>query len=141
MRADYRCPCGAIGEVQHPPQVAVFVSHCPGQMAVRYFSPENVFQHQEDRRHMRGEGRSSVTGLPMAQSRSEERVIERERGIYFTTKTDMTPQERTLREHAQYVKEGGTPVKPEVLNPPPDPRVAPGTIMRKVREKGIKLKP
>ena len=141
MNYEYRCPCGAIGTVQHGIKDTVFVSHCPGQIAERHFSPESVFYHVEDRRHMRGEGRSTATGLPMAQSRSEERVIERERGIYFTGKTDMTAQERTLREHAQYVKEGGTPVKPEVLNPPPDPRVAPGTIMNIVRKRGLKLKP
>ena len=140
MRADYRCTyCGQIGEVTHPPKVPVFVACVHDrQIATRYFGPENVPYHQEDRRHMR-QGRSHATGQPFAQSRGEERAIEREKGIYFTTKAEMTPQEKVLREHARYVKEGGTPMKPEVLNPPPDPRVAPGTIMKKVREKGIRF--
>jgi hypothetical protein len=125
----------------HPPQVPVFVVCVKDrQPAVRFFGPENVPYHQEDRRHMR-KGRSHATGMPFAQSRGEERQIERERGIYFTTKAEMTAQEKTLVEHHRYVKEGGTALKPEVLNPPPDPRVAPGTIMKKVREKGIRLKP
>ena len=140
MRADYRCTtCRIIGELTHPAGVPIFVV-CAGcrQPAQRYFGPENVPYHQEDRRHMR-KGRSSATGQAFAQSRTEERVLEKTKGIYFTTKAEMTAQEKTLVEHARYVKEGGTPLKPEVLNPPPDPRVAPGTIMKKVREKGIRF--
>ena len=140
MRADYRCTyCGEVGEVMHPSKVPVFVVCVKDrQPAARFFGPENVPYHQEDRRHMR-KGRSAATGMAFAQSRTEERVLEKERGIYFSTKAEMTPQEKVLREHARYVKEGGTPMKPEVLNPPPDPRVAPGTIMKKVRENGIRF--
>ena len=139
MRADYRCPCGAIGEVQHGPKEDVFVSHCEGQLATRYFSPENVFHTQEDRRHMRGEGKSHATGLPYAQSRREERVIAKEKGIDFIGKSEMPQQWRTLAEHTRYVKAGGTPLAPNVLNPPPNPKVEPGTILKKMSEKGLRF--
>lgn len=139
MRADYRCPCGAIGEVQHGPKEDVFVSHCFGQRATRYFCPENVFHTQEDRRHMRGEGKSHATGLPYAQSRREERAISKEKGIDFMGKSDMPDQWKMLADHARHVKAGGKAVDPNILNPPPDPRVAPGTIMKIIDKKGLRF--
>lgn len=139
MRADYRCPCGAIGEVQHPSGVEVFVSHCSGQQATRYFDADNIFRYQEDRRHMRGERLSTVTGKPYAQSRSEERVMEKAGGFEFLTKAEMPDQWKTLAEHHRHVKAGGTPLAPDVLNPPPDPRVTPGTIMKMIDKKGLRF--
>ena len=87
------------------------------------------------------QGVSAATGRAFAQSRGEERAIERASGIYFTTKAEMTAQEKTLVEHSRYVKAGGTALAPNVLNPPPNPKVEPGTILKKVRERGIRLKP
>lgn len=141
MTYEYRCTqCGLTGDVQHPANVAVFVvcSDCRG-MAERYFSPESVPYHQEDRRHMRA-GLSRATGQAYAQSRKEERVIEKERGIEFISKRDLTEQQKTLREHFQHTKTGGEPVAPNVLNPPPSPKVEPGTILREMRKRGISVK-
>lgn len=140
MRYDYRCTsCGEVGEVAHPHDQTTFVvcAACK-QPATRYFGPENIFYTQEDRRHMRN-GKSHATGQPFAQSRKDERVIEREKGIYFTTKADLSEKEKTFAEHTRYVQAGGTPIAPNVLNPPPDPRVAPGTILKKMIEKNVRF--
>lgn len=139
MTYEYRCPCGAIGEVQHSIKDAVFVTHCSGQPAVRHFSPDSVPYHTEDRRHMRGEKMSHATGKVYAQSRREERVIEKAGGFEFVGKSDMPSQWQTLREHYVHTKQGGEAVSPNVLNPPPDPRVEPGTILKKMREKGLRF--
>lgn len=134
----YRCPqCGEVGEATHPMGATVFV-RCPcGGSAERHYAPEYLFQHTEDRRHMR-QGKSHATGEPYAQSRREERVIAKEKGIEFVGKSEMPSQWKTLAEHHRYVKQGGTPLAPEVLNPSTT-AVEPGTIMRKVREKGIRF--
>ena len=58
---------------------------------------------------MRGEKMSYATGKPYAQSRREERVLEKAGGFEFVTPAAMPEQWKTLREHAQYVKAGGTP--------------------------------
>ena len=139
MTYEYKCPCGVVGEVQHGPKDVVYVSHCFGQVATRHFSPDSVPYHTEDRRHMRGEAMSHATGKPYAQSRREERVLEKAGGFEFVGKSDMPAQWQTLREHAQYVKQGGAPLAPKVLNPPPDPRVEPGTILKKMSEKGLRF--
>lgn len=85
------------------------------------------------------QGRSHATGLPYAQSRRDERVIEKEHGLEFVGKSDYPEQWKTLAEHARHVKAGGDPVAPNVLNPPPSPKVEPGTIMKKVRERGLRF--
>lgn len=85
------------------------------------------------------QGKSHATGLPYAQSRREERVIAKEKGIDFVGKSDYPEQWRTLAEHHRYVKAGGTPLAPNVLNPPPDPKVAPGTIMKMIDKKGLRF--
>lgn len=140
-RYDYYCPnCEEVGEIQHPMNEVVFVVHdgcfVPCE---KYFSPDSLFRHQEDRRHMRGEAMSHATGKPYAQSRREERVLEKTGGFEFVGKSDMPEQWRTLRDHARYVKDGGTALAPDVLNPPPDPRIEPGTILKKMREKGLRF--
>ena len=88
---------------------------------------------------MRGEKMSHATGKPYAQSRREERVIEKAGTFEFVTKSEMPEQWKMLREHAQYVKAGGTALSPNVLNPPPNPKVEPGTILRKMSEKGLRF--
>ena len=139
MTYEYRCPCGEIGIVQHGVKDTVFVSHCFGQVATRHFSPDAVPYHTEDRRHMRGEKMSHATGKPYAQSRREERVIEKAGGFEFVGKSDMPAQWKTLRDHFNYTKQGGEPLSPNVLNPPPNPKVEPGTILRKMSEKGLRF--
>jgi predicted nucleic acid-binding Zn ribbon protein len=140
-RYEYICPqCEEVGELQHPMKEAVFVVHdgcfVPCE---RILTPGSLFQHTEDRRHMRGESVSHATGKPYAQSRREERVLEKAGGFEFITPAEMPEQWRTLRDHARYVKNGGTALAPDVLNPPPDPRVEPGTILRKMSQKGLRF--
>lgn len=140
-RYEYICPqCEEVGELQHPMKEAVFVVHdgcfVPCE---RILTPGSLFQHTEDRRHMRGEKVSHATGKPYAQSRREERVLEKAGGFEFITPAEMPEQWRTLRDHARYVKNGGTALAPDVLNPPPDPRVEPGTILKKMSEKGLRF--
>jgi hypothetical protein len=140
-RYEYICPqCEEVGEVQHSMTESVFVVHqgclVPCQ---KYFTADSIFRTQEDRRHMRGEKMSHATGKPYAQSRREERVIEKAGGFEFVTKSEMPEQWKMLREHAQYVKQGGTPLAPNVLNPPPDPRVEPGTILKMMDKKGLRF--
>lgn len=138
---DYLCPaCYDVGEVQHGMRDDVVVMHgsC-GQPCEKYFTADSVFRTQEDRRHMRGEGKSHATGKPYAQSRREERVIEKAQGIEFLTKAEMPDQWKMLAEHHRHVKAGGTPVDPNILNPPPDPRVTPGTILKIMDKKGLRF--
>jgi predicted nucleic acid-binding Zn ribbon protein len=140
-RYDYICPrCEAVEEVQHSMTETVFVVHegcfVPCE---KYFSPDNIFRTQEDRRHMRGEGKSHATGQPYAQSRREERVIEKAGGFEFIGKSEIPEQWRTLAEHHRYVKAGGTALAPDVLNPPPDPRVEPGTILKHMAKRGLRF--
>jgi hypothetical protein len=140
-RYDYFCPrCETVGEVQHSMTEAVFVVHegcfVPCE---KYFSPESIFRHTEDRRHMRGEKMSHATGKPFAQSRREERVLEKGGGYEFIGPSEIPEQWRMLRDHARYVKNGGTPLAPNVLNPPPDPKVEPGTILKYMDKKGLRF--
>jgi predicted nucleic acid-binding Zn ribbon protein len=140
-RYAYVCPnCEEVGTIQHPMNESVFVVHegcfVPCE---RYLTADTIFQTQEDRRHMRGEGKSHATGQPYAQSRREERVIEKAGNFEFIGKSEMPEQWKALREHAQYVKQGGTPLAPNVLNPPPDPRVEPGTILKMMDKKGLRF--
>ena len=88
---------------------------------------------------MRGEKMSHATGKPFAQSRREERVLEKAGGFEFVTPREMPEQWKMLREHAQYVKAGGTPIEPNVLNPPPNPKVEPGTILKMMDKKGLRF--
>lgn len=140
MRFEYRCSvCGQVGDLVHPFGVAVFVTCTTcGGLARRHFSPEGTFYHQEDRRHMR-HGRSHATGQEFAQSRREERAIEKEKGIEFVGKSDMPEQWKTLRDHYVYTKQGGEPLAPNVLNPPPDPKVEPGTILKIMEKKNLRF--
>jgi hypothetical protein len=140
-RYEYFCPnCEEVGEIQHPMHETVFVVHegcfVPCE---RFISHDSLFQHTEDRRHMRGEKLSHATGKPYAQSRREERVMEKAGGFEFITPAEMPEQWRTLRDHARFVKNGGTALAPDVLNPPPDPKVEPGTILKYMDKKGLRF--
>ena len=94
---------------------------------------------QEDRRRFRGEGISRTTGLPYAQSRKEEKVIEKVKDIEFMGRNDMPDQWKRLAEHSRAVKSGELkkPLSPEELNP--RPKLKRGAILDKMKEKGIRL--
>lgn len=76
------------------------------------------FYYAEDRRHMR-RGLSPATGRPYAQSRTEERVIEKTMGIEFVGRGDMPDQWKRCRDYSRHLRTGGKPVDPESLNPTP----------------------
>jgi len=80
--------------------------------SVRVYS----FNFQEDRRRMR-QGTSPATGRPYAQSRQEERLIERASGVNFATKADLLPHERQAIAYAEHVKSGGERVENAVSVP------------------------
>jgi hypothetical protein len=66
-------------------------------------------------------------------------VIEKEKGIEFMGKNDMPPLWKKLAEHSRAVKSGElkTPEAPDVLNPRPN--IEKGAILKKMREKGVRL--
>lgn len=83
-------------------------------------------------------GISAATGLPVAQSRSEERRIERERGIEFIGRKEMPSDWKRMGEYARHVKSGGDRVDPELVNPTKLESTK-GSLLKKVRERGISL--
>lgn len=95
------------------------------------------FHHQEDRRHMRT-GISAATGRGYAQSRTEERVIEKTTGIEFVQKSEMPPLWKKLGEYARHVKAGGERLDPDVINPPENTSLK-GAILKKIDERGIRF--
>ena len=140
-RYEYICPqCEEVGELQHPMKEAVFVVHdgcfVPCE---RILTPGSLFQHTEDRRHMRGEKVSHATGKPYAQSRREERVLEKAGGFEFITPAEMPEQWRTLRDHARYVKNGGRHLRPMCLTHRRTRALSPGPSSEKMSEKGLRF--
>ena len=64
------------------------------------------FQFQQDNRRLR-KGVSPVTGLPYAESRREERMIEKALGIEFTGPADMPKQWKEASAYKTHVDQGG----------------------------------
>jgi hypothetical protein len=135
----YRCPrCGAIDEVRHGSKDAIFVA-CGECFAVaeRYFAPEYLPEFTEDRvrfknlRHTLGPGQ-----LP--DDRKTLRAVEREKGIEFIGKREMPEDWKKFLDYGRHVKQGGERLDPEKVNPR-QTAVEPGTIMSKVRKKGIRF--
>ena len=125
--------CGAEVSEQHamgdaPTEVVCF---CGGRAGRSY-----DVQFTQDYRRFR-EGKSKATGQPYAESRGEEKRMERERGITFIGRNDLTPKEKHLGEYARHVKAGGERLAPDVVNPPE--KVKRKTVQQALREKGIRL--
>lgn len=99
-------------------------------------SSKRVFgcQFTEDRRHMR-RGISAATGEPVAQSRSEERMIEKTKGIEFIGRAEMPSQWKKLGEYARHVNSGGERVDPHAVNPA-EITSSKGELLRKMAERG-----
>lgn len=125
-RYEYECPVHGAFDQYFPmgdaPEVVVcFHAHearSGGKVAVakRVYG----FYHQEDRRHMR-QGISHATGKPFAQSRDEERAIEKSTGIYFAGKNDLLPHEREAVAYQKHVASGGERVENPVSVPTEKP--------------------
>ena len=73
-----------------------------GVFASRVFD----FQFQQDNRRLR-KGVSPVTGMPYAESRREERLIEKALGIEFTGPADMPKQWKEASAYKTHVDQGG----------------------------------
>ena len=104
-RYEYRCEIdgstfdlyGAMGS--QPDRLPCICLH---GMARRVFD----FQFQQDNRRLR-KGISPVTGQPFAESRAEERRIEKERGIEFVGPGDMPKPWREARDYKAHIDQGG----------------------------------
>ncbi len=94
-------------------------------------------QFDQDYRRFRV-GRSQATGAAYAESKAEERRIEKERGIVFTGRNDLTPKEKRLAEYARHVRAGGERVDPNVVNPPEV--VKRKTVQQVLAEKKVSLR-
>lgn len=114
-----------------PEEIPVFVA------GKRYDTYRRVygFNFVEDRRRMRS-GRSAATGLPYAQSRRDERLLEKQLDCEFITPKEMPEKWRHLREYAQHVKHGGSREAPEAVNPQPQESLK-GSLMREADRRGI----
>lgn len=91
---------------------------------------------EQDTRRFRV-GRSQATGQPYAESRAEERRIEKERGISFVGRNDLTAKEKHLASYAKHVREGGERVASDVINPPE--KVQRKTVQQVLREKNVRF--
>jgi hypothetical protein len=80
------------------------------------------------------QGISHATGKPFAQSRDEERAIEKASGIYFAGKNDLLPHEREAVAYQKHVASGGD----RVDNPVSVPTEKPLPLTHYMREKGYK---
>jgi len=82
------------------------------------------FQFQQDNRRLR-KGVSPVTGMPYAESRREERLIEKALGIEFTGPADMPKQWKEASAYKTHVDQGGEQlpmgqvITPEVIESRP----------------------
>jgi putative FmdB family regulatory protein len=81
-----------------------------------------AFQYTEDRRHHGGERRSAATGMRAAQSRTEERAIERAMGIEFMGNSEAPAHLRNAAAYSAHLKSGGerlpNKVVAELVSPP-----------------------
>ncbi len=122
--------------VEHPMGTAPLFCGLPcGCRGRRVFYLPN---HMEDRRHMRGERLSPATGKPYAQSRADERRLEKESGIEFVSPKDLPVQWDTLKRYAKHVKAGGERLDPHIVNPEPKTDFK-GEITRKMAERGLRF--
>ena len=95
------------------------------------------FNHVEDRRHMR-KGLSPATGMPYAESRGEERRIEKEKGIEFIGTGEMPKHWGELKEVAKEVKKTGEKVDPfKIYSDPSTQTSSKGSILKKMAERGL----
>lgn len=102
--------------------------------APRYFD----FQFQQDNRRFR-KGRSAVTGERYAESRAEERRIEKERGIEFIGRGEMPEKWKRAAEYSRHVKTGGdrdASLERAIAAPEP---VKSKTILQRMAEKGVRV--
>jgi hypothetical protein len=140
---EYRCRCGetlesyhAMGEAPtmidgvHVDRVAEQTWHCEFR---RVFS----FTHVEDRRHMR-KGKSLITGMEYAKSRTEERAIEKSLGIEFVGKSEEPVTWKRLREYRNHLATGGERLPNEEINPEPVTSTK-GDLLKKAAELGVNL--
>lgn len=95
------------------------------------------FQHQEDRRHHR-RGISAATGEHVAQSRAEERIIEKTHGIEFIGRSEMPAQWKKLGDYAAHVNAGGNRLEADTVNPP-ESTSSKGELLRKMAERGVRF--
>lgn len=144
---EYRCPnCDCIDDLRHEANAAIFVSCliCQGRCE-RHFGPDSVPHFQEDRlRFFRlshagpSDRHSYALGQDMPDSRSELKRLEKAKGIEFVSRRDMPEQWKALAAHTKHVREGGEVQASDALNPR-QTKLEPGSIMRKVAEKGIRF--
>jgi hypothetical protein len=73
-----------------------------------------------------------------AQTRAEERRIEKEKGIEFISPSEMPKKWKQLQEASREAKETGIHPDPEKINPDPITSTK-GSILQKVKERGITL--
>ncbi len=95
------------------------------------------FNFVEDRRRMRS-GRSAATGLPYAQSRSDERLLEKQLGCEFIQSKEMPEKWRHLREYSEHVKHGGEREEPWTVNPEVVPSLK-GELLKECDRRGIRF--
>ena len=126
--------CGEEVSEQHAMGTAPLAMECPSCGGCS--SRDWQIQFNQDMRRFRT-GKSQATGEPYAQSRAEERRIEKERGISFVGRNDLTPKEKHLASYAKHVREGGERVASDVINPPE--KVQRKTVQQVMREKNVRL--
>lgn len=131
---DFACDAGHVGSEWHAMGFAPLDVTCEdcGQTAHRVYD----FQFSQDNRRFRV-GKSQATGEPYAESRAEERRIEKERGITFVGRNDLTPKEKHLAAYAKHVREGGERVASDVINPPE--KVQRKSVQQVLKEKNVRL--
>lgn len=135
---DYRCHAHGLFEEVHPMDDAARATPCPvpgcGRYCARtYVEPPNFTEDKtrhKDYSRILGQGESP-------QSRGDLKRIEKEKGIYFTN--TLTEKEKTLKQYAQHVRQGGERVDAATINPPE--KVQSKTVQQLLREKNVKLKP
>lgn len=95
---------------------------CCSLMAKRVFTAP---QFSEDRRRFGGERISGATGMPAAQSRDEEKRIEKALGIEFMTRDEIPTHLHNARTYGAHLKAGKPALPPDLAaalcSPPPEP--------------------
>lgn len=97
-------------------------------------------QFTEDRRRFAGERLSAATGQLIAQSRTQERMIEKAMDIEFMTKADAPANVKNAAAYSQHLRTGGDPLPNKVVaalvSPPPEKKK---TIVEMMRENPVRL--
>ncbi len=127
--------CGLETTSSHAMGTAPLAVACPScrGIAARSFD----VQFNQDMRRFRS-GLSPATGQPYAESRGEEKRIEKETGVTFIGRQDLSPREKQLAAYSKHVREGGERLAPDVVNPPA--KVKRKTVQQVLRERNVSLR-